>query len=328
MYAANDKPFCLSVSFKAPHTPYYTDSRYDSTYSAWEFDKPENFGEGENIPPHVKAGRPFSKGKTWLKDYQGTMGKYHQMVYGMDVAIGMIMEELENQGLDKNTVIIFTSDNGHMNGVKDCGGKLHPYEEGSLAPMIYFDPRARKMGDVVTALFGNIDIAPTILELAGAEIPEEMQGRSLLPLLNGKVKSIHESLLLINVWGARAAQSIAVVSEDWKYIHWFYGADGYQQMEELFDMKKDRLELSNEAENTKYRRKLRKMHEKYDHWMTYWENNSLPGSDYGIYSKLAKRGADYKAIDSNVIMKMGVGLTERDRKKAGKKNSKTKQIKF
>ncbi len=328
-YADSEKPFCLSLSFKAPHTPYDTDNRYDSTYAGWEFAKPQNYGGGDKVPPHVKAGRPYAKGKSWLKDYQGSMSNYHQMVYGMDEAVGMIMEELEDHGLDENTVIIFTSDNGHFNGVKGLGGKLHPYEEGSLAPMIYLDPRvSKKKTDIVTSLSGNIDIAPTILELAGAEIPDEMQGRSLLSVINGKTKSIHESLLLINVWGARAAQSIAVVSEQWKYIHWFYGADGYQQKEELFDMKKDRLELSNEADNPAFKKKLSKMQKEYDHWMDYWAKNHLPGSDYELYSDLAKRDADYQSFDETTIEKMGIGVSEKDRKNAGKKGAKQPNILF
>jgi arylsulfatase A-like enzyme len=327
-YGASETPFCLSISFKAPHTPYSTDARYDNAFEGREFTEPGNYGGSEKLPAHLKAGRPFDKGKSWLKDYQGSMSKYHQMVHGVDVAVGMVIEELQKLGLSENTVIIFTSDNGHMNGVKDCGGKLHPYEEGSLAPMLFLDPRLKNKKKVVSALSGNVDIAPTILDLAGIEIPGEMQGKSLLPLISGKAKSNHESLLLINAWGARAAQSIAVVTEKWKYIHWFYGAEGYDQTEELYNMKRDRLELRNEAENPKYRKQLSIMRKEYDGWMKFWENNYLPGSDYGIYPALAKRGADFQGMDPALIAKMGVGLTEMDRKSAGKKKEKQPNILF
>ncbi|MCP4310298.1 MAG: sulfatase-like hydrolase/transferase [Bacteroidetes bacterium] len=320
-YADKKKPFCLSISFKAPHTPYHTDPRYDSTYASWEFHKPENYGEVETLPPHVKAGRPYSKGKSWLKDYQTSMRNYHQMVYGMDAAVGSIISELEKQQIHENTVIIFTSDNGHFNGVKGFSGKLHPYEEGSLAPLLYFDPRARNQeNSVVTALSGNIDIAPTILELAGADIPEKMVGRSLLPLLSGEATSIHPSLLLINAWGARAAQSVAVVTEQWKYIHWFYGAEGYQQQEELYHMGRDRMELSNEAVNPDFHGDLENMQNLYDGWMDHWQRHHRPGSDYGVYTELAGRGSDYSLVSDSALLLMGPGLTESDRKKAGKKH--------
>lgn len=319
-YADDQRPFCLSISFKAPHTPYHTDPRYDTTYASWEFQKPENYGRDETLPPQVKAGRPYSKGKSWLKDYQKSMRNYHQMVYGMDAAVGSIIRELEMQEIDQNTVIIFTSDNGHFNGVKGCSGKLHPYEEGSLAPLLYFDPRARSQENrVVKALSGNIDIAPTILELAGAEIPEKMEGKSLLPLLRGEASSIHPSMLLINAWGARAAQSVAVVTEKWKYIHWFYGAEGYQQEEELYHMGSDRLELSNEVLNPDFQDDLEEMHVLYDGWMDQWESHYRPGSDYGIYSELARRGADYSMVSDSALLLMGSGLTESDRKQAGRK---------
>ncbi len=220
---ASGKPFCLSVSFKAPHTPYWLDPRYEEVYKGKQFPKPVSFGTGNQLPAQAKSGRPYSKGKGWVKDYDNSMYKYHTMVYAMDKAVGMLIEELKAQGVYDNTIIIFTSDNGHFNGAKDMGGKLYAYEEGSLAPTIVMDPRRKSKQQFETnaALSGNIDIASTILDYAGIADTAKRHGKSLKPLLDGKAKKIHESMFLINVWGTASAQSLGVVTSDYKYIHWF-----------------------------------------------------------------------------------------------------------
>lgn len=314
-YADSKKPFCLSISFKAPHTPYHTDKRYDGVYQDHDFETPGNYGGAIQLPEQAIAGRPFIKGKSWMKDFQGSMQKYHQMVYGLDVAVGMILNELKSQGLDQNTVIIFTSDNGHFNGTKGLGGKLYPYEEGALAPLLYYDPRvADKKNGELTALSANTDIAPTILDIAEIAPPEDIQGKSLLPLIEGTQESIHESILLVNAWGARAAQSLAVVNENWKYIHWFYGTDGFEPEEELYNMQSDRLELKDLSEDTRMQSEKEKMRTTYDWWMEYWKDHCLPGSDYEYYPELAKRGADFTDIKRSHVLKMGTALTENNRK--------------
>jgi arylsulfatase A-like enzyme len=302
-YAGNDKPFCLSISFKAPHTPYATDTRYDTIFDKHTFNKPGNFGNDKNLPKQAVSGRPFQKGKTWMKDYHGTMEKYHTMVYGMDVAVGMLVKELEKQGVAQNTVIIFTSDNGHFNGSKALGGKLYAYEEGSKAPLIYYDPRLPKekrtqKNDALTAVF---DIAPTILELAGIDIPKGLHGKSIVPLVEQKVEKNHKSLLLMNVWGIASAQSLAVVTPTTKYINWFYGSDGFDSMEELFNLIDDPLEMNNLYEKEKHQTELKYMQSYYDEWMKFWEKEGVDRNGYPKYLKLANRTIPFDSHPKEMV---------------------------
>lgn len=324
--AAHDKrPFCLSISFKAPHSPYHVqDERYNDVYANSTFTKPANYGGIEELSANVQTGRPASKGKGWMKDYDGSMRKYHQLIHGMDVAVGMIMDAVEKQGLSDNTMIIFTSDNGHFNGSKSMGGKLHAYEEGSKAPLLVYYPRSSKMGQEINcdALVGNIDMAPTILQAAGLEIPRRMQGKSFLPLLEDPNQTHHESLMLINVWGTRSAQSLAVVTPDWKYIHWLYGGEGFEQVEELFSMQKDRLEMNNLVNNPEASFALEQMRASYDGWMETWNALGVKDRGYPKYLQLGARNADYSSIPLETIEDMGPLAGENSKTKTKDKKKK------
>ena len=184
---------------------------------------------------------------------------------GVDAAVGMIREELSRQGLDKNTVIIFTSDNGYNAGSHGFGDKVIPYEEGSKAPLIIYDPRlpAEKNGKSCAAVTGNIDMAATIFALAGEPAPEGIDGKSLLPLLTNPAAKVRDFLPLFNFWGIPSAQSMAIVTPEWKYIHWYYG-EGMKPTEELFHLSGDRDEMTNSAGDAKHSVTLETMRRQYD----------------------------------------------------------------
>jgi len=138
-----DQPFCLSVSFKAPHSPVRPDPEYDDVYKGMDFKEPCNFGEpgAEHLPLQAKSDRQYKRLKDrWLGEkYDEALAKYYQQIHGVDQAVGMIVQALEEAGVEKNTVIIFTSDNGYFCGSHALGGKVLPYEEGSRAPLGYVE---------------------------------------------------------------------------------------------------------------------------------------------------------------------------------------------
>ena len=114
------------------------------------------------------------------------MAKYFQQVYGVDVAVGMIRKEVEAQGIADNTVIIYTSDNGFICGSHGYGSKVLPMEESSRVPLMIYDPRSKSVGKGLRCgkLTGNIDFAPTMLEMAGLPVPKNMDGKSLVKTLD------------------------------------------------------------------------------------------------------------------------------------------------
>lgn len=293
--AKSDKPFCLSISFKAPHKPDEPDPLFDDIYAGMTFTKPANFGRehGEHFSEQSRQGRQYERFVSWgyRDNYDQAMAIYHQLVYGIDAAVGMIREALVEAGVEGNTVIIFTSDNGFFCGSHGYGSKVLPYEESSRVPLIVVDPRHPSAGQKLrsSALTANIDFAPTILELAGMEPTPNMDGKSILPLLDDPDGSIHDSIMLINVWGPQACYSLSVVTRDWKYIHWPYAAKGFEPTEELYHLRRDRDELSNELRNPASAAALEQMRRVYDDAVATWKREAVPYNDYQPYGEVFDR---------------------------------------
>ncbi|MEM0969116.1 MAG: sulfatase, partial [Verrucomicrobiota bacterium] len=250
---AADAPFCLSISFKAPHRPVTPDPQFDSVYEGKTFQKPKNYGReaGTHFAPQSRSGRQYERFESWgyADDFDAVMAKYHQQIYAVDVAVGRIRESLQKAGIAENTVIVFTSDNGFLCGSHGYGSKVLPYEESSRVPLIIHDPRnPQSAGTVSDALTGNIDLAPTLLAVAGLPSPENRDGTSLLPLVTDPSSSVRSRLALMNFWGPTETHSFSIVTSTWKYNYWFY-AEKDEPFEELFDLRGDRYEMVNEAQN-------------------------------------------------------------------------------
>jgi len=294
--ARSDKPFCLSISFKAPHKPATPDPRFDKVYAGKTFTKPGNYGReyGKHFSQQSRQGRQYARWSDWKydSDYDGQMATYHQQVYGIDVAVGMIRKALTENGVADNTVVIYTSDNGFLCGSHGYGSKVLPYEESSRVPLIMFDPRHENSGRKLRcrALTGNIDFAPTILELAGLDIPVKTDGRSLLPLYDDPTGDIRESLALVNVWGPVAVHSLSVVTKDWKYIYWPYAAKDFTATEELYNTRSDPLELKNQASNAAALTELRRV---YDRELQAWKSGAVSRHGYKEYGVIFDRNVDW-----------------------------------
>jgi arylsulfatase A-like enzyme len=109
------------------------------------------------------------------------------MISGIDMVAGRLRDELARLGLDGSTVIVYTSDNGYFLGERGYADKWLMYEPSIRVPLVVFDPRAPResRGLVKRDLVLNIDLGPTLMDLAGVPVPSQAQGRSLKPLLGG-----------------------------------------------------------------------------------------------------------------------------------------------
>ena len=315
------RPFCLSVSFKAPHRPVTPDPKFDKVYAGKTFTKPGNFGRdyAKHLAAQSKKGRQYERFSEWKydRDYDGVMAKYNQLVYAIDVAIGMIRDELDKQGVADNTVIIYTSDNGYICGSHGYGSKVLPMEESSRVPLMIHDPRSKTAGRKLRcgALTGNIDFAPTILALAGAAAPAGMDGKSLVPLLADPKRDVRDQMAFINVWGATPTHCLTALTKRWKYTYWWYAGDGMQPAEELFDTENDPLELKNLAADPAHAKALADMRAKYDKELALWKTHAVPYNDYRRFGTL---------FDRSIPWREKVPLT---RKTQGKRPKRTKREK-
>lgn len=295
---ASGKPFCMSISYKAPHLPFTPDKYFDYVYKGKTYKKPDNYGveNSEHLSPQAKSGRQYKTFDFWRESedtYQEAIKKYNQLIHGVDYSLGMIRKSLEEMGVDDNTIIIFTSDNGYSCGAHNLGGKVLPYEEASKSPLIIYDPRSpkSKRGLKFENLTANIDMAPTILSYVGLDIPENMDGENLIPLIENAAFFKRKSLALTNMWGNDEIQALTVVTKDWKYIYWQYADGSMLPTEELFNIGKDRLELTNCAKKPEYKIQLETMRKLYDEKYNHLVENGVKMNDYKKYEILFNRNA-------------------------------------
>ena len=291
------KPFCMSVYFKAPHRPVEPDPMFDDVYKDVVFDKLPNYGReaGKHLSKQSKMGRQYPRFYEWgydnEEDYQNALRKYHQLIYGVDYSIGMVLKELKKLKIDDNTIIIFSSDNGYFNGSHGLGSKVLPYEEGARTPLIIVDPRSDNKHIKTDAITGNVDITATMLDFSGVEIPEIYDGKSLLPTLKKPTTQSRESLPIIQVWGPKETHCLTVMDNQYKYIYWYYKDESknIQPTEELFDIINDGYEMVNLANNAEYAEQLKKMRKLYDKQLEHWVEEGVKYNGYEKYSTLFTR---------------------------------------
>jgi arylsulfatase A-like enzyme len=193
------------------------------------------------------------------------MRQYYRLIEGLDFCVGQLLVELQQRGLAGNTVILFTSDNGHFAGEHGFFGKWFMHEESFRVPMIVCDPRlsAAERGRTCEAMALNIDLAPTILALGGVPAPPAMQGRSLLPLLGDPKLLLHDSFFYEHHfrYSPDIQPSEGVRTKDAKYIVWLEQKGAAR--EELYDLRDDPLEMKNRASDPRYKDLLQRLRREY-----------------------------------------------------------------
>ena len=174
-----EKPFLLSVGFKSPHGPFDPPTRLKDIFSGELSNPLPNHGIKPGFNPQLSSARPAAnpEGKIPVNL------NYFRCIAGIDENVGKILKALDRLGLSQNTVVVYTSDNGFYLGEHGLGDKRSAYDESLRIPLIIRDPRTSSRGTLSDEIVLNIDIAPTFLDLAGAEVPQAMQGKSIQPLL-------------------------------------------------------------------------------------------------------------------------------------------------
>ena len=269
--AQTGRPFCLTISFHAPHAedvdpdqfiyPVELEHLYeeDSIPSAALSD-PHFF---EEQPEWVKAGLNRIRWK-WRFDtsekYQSMVKAYYRMITGLDVQIGRVRDRLRELGLDQNTIIIFTSDNGFFLNERQLAGKWLMYENSLRVPLIVYDPR-QTTPDSLEHMVLNIDIAPTILQYAGIPIPDAMQGLPLQSILNNPEQPLRDSFLCEHLFeNPRIPKSEGVRTEKYKYFRYI----DHPEHEELYDLESDPLEQNNLVRDPAYQTILAQLRKQCD----------------------------------------------------------------
>ena len=251
-----DRPFCLTVALKEPHGPWnYFDPDVHDEYAEATIPPPATFTQEayDALPDFIRNSLNGGPGRRWLQDpeqYQKWIRTDYRLITRADIAVGKIMDALRQSGLDRDTVVIFTSDNGEFQGAHGLTGKWLMYEESIRVPLIVRDPRLpqRLRGRRCEEMALSIDLAPTMLGLAGVPIPATMQGRDLGPLLRGEPVAWREDWYYEHTYANppqhRIPQTEGVRTKQWKYTRYTDVTPPYEQ---LFKLTADPQELTNLA---------------------------------------------------------------------------------
>jgi arylsulfatase A-like enzyme len=167
-----------------------------------------------------------------------------------------------------------------------------------LIPLIVADPGKPEMaGKKSEVLVGNIDFAPTLLDLAGVKPPKGLDGRSLVPVLDGKSGKLHDSLLIVQNWGwgnSDFNRGLSVTDGRYKYIFWCYGDKNLEPVEELFDLRGDPREMRNLAGNPESKDALDRMRVLYDRHHAEWVKRCADVPSYKEHAVLFDRHVPWR----------------------------------
>ena len=236
-----DKPFMLSINFNLPHgastrtmkLKESDDAIYKTLYRDLEIPLHENYIAKADIkkpklPKDLLHAEDRQTGYNYVdtpKDIKERYIRELEAMTGIDRLVGNLTKKLNDLKLDKKTIIIFTSDHGLFGGQQGLGGKALCYEQTTHVPIIIFNPnlpkkyRGRKSDELVQ----TIDIAPTMLKMAGINKPDSFQGQDISNLAFGDKKEVRDYVYTENLWSTHFGnpRCEAVQNKEWKYIRYY-----------------------------------------------------------------------------------------------------------
>jgi arylsulfatase A-like enzyme len=193
--------------------------------------------------------------------YQRYLQDYLACIAAVDKSVGEVLNYLKETGLDKNTVVIYTSDQGFYLGEHGWFDKRWMFEESYRTPLVMRWPGVIRSGSVNKDMVSNIDLPETFLEIAGADVPEDMQGRSIVPILKGKTPSNWRKEHYYHYYEYPGSHMVkrhyGMSTERYKIMHYYYDIDEW----ELYDLQADPQEMKNVFNDPAYasvRKKLQK----------------------------------------------------------------------
>ncbi|WP_421804440.1 sulfatase [Flagellimonas sp.] len=227
------------------------------------------------INKKYKKEKPTGDDLTRFK-YQRYMRDYLASVAGVDKGVGHILDYLKEAGLEENTIVIYTSDQGFYLGEHGWFDKRWMYKESLRTPLLVKWPGKVEPGTVNTDLVSNIDFAETFLDIAQTEIPQDMQGKSLLPILEGNTPQGWRNAHYYHYYEHPSEHDVrrhyGITTERYKLIHFYYDLDKW----EMYDLKKDPSEMHNIYGDPTYADVQSKLHDNLDALRSkYQDNDSL-----------------------------------------------------
>ncbi len=239
-----DKPFFLAVGFVRPHVPFVAPKSYFDPYPYADIVMPEKVeGDWDDIPKRGINYVTSENGQMSLDQEKKAVAAYYASVAFMDAQVGKVLNTLKEEGLEDNTIVVFTSDHGFHLGEHNFWMKVSLHEESVRVPLIIKVPG--KKAAVCHSFAELIDLYPTIAELAGLDTSIYLQGKSLTNTLDNPTSSVRDMAFSVSQGG----RSFLLRTDKWAYIQ--YDEDAASGIE-LFDMVNDPKQYTNLALDSQY----------------------------------------------------------------------------
>ena len=226
--------------------------------------------------------------------YQRYMQDYLGCIASVDEGVGKVLDFLKENGLDENTIVVYTSDQGFYLGEHGWFDKRFIYDESFKTPLLIKWPSVIKAGSKNSQMVQNLDFAQTFLEAAGIKAPEDMQGESLIPILKGNGKNFRDAAYY-HFYEYPSVHMVkrhyGIVTEDYKLIHFYYDIDEW----ELYDRRKDKNEMKNVYNDPNYAKIRETLHQKLAALrIKYKDSEELDKMYLAKYQELEKKGVIFK----------------------------------
>jgi N-acetylglucosamine-6-sulfatase len=320
------KPFFVYLSHKAVHAEFYPAKRHAGRYKDKPLNIPPSFRtsdvqvrgkrmQGFSADREPGGTEPFSgdayygKGRTpdWQKmqreSWHGVDYMYHgqisfddfyrrycEALLSVDEGIGRVMEYLEQEGLAESTLVIYMGDNGFSFGEHGLIDKRHFYEESVKVPLLVRCPEMFGGGKVMDDMVQNIDVAPTILEVAGIKKPEYMHGRSVIPLLKGESVQWRDRIFYEYYWEYDFPQTPTmhgVRTDRYKLIRYH----GVWDTNEFYDLHEDPHEMNNLIGSEAHQDLIRSLSNDIYDWLETTDGMQIP-----LKRTVRKHGNDHRNL--------------------------------
>lgn len=254
-FADSGENFFLAFGLYRPHVPFVAPKSYFDLYNVDDFSIPETSNDYLKTIPQSAAATVRSK-KEQI-DLDTELAKeikhaYYATTSFMDAQIGRVLDKLKETGLDKNTIVVFTSDHGYHLGEHGHWQKQTLFDDATRVPLIFAGPGIKKNLEFVDSPVELVDLYPTIMEMVGMQTPKFVRGKSLVPYFNNSKQEVRTSALTelqVNTNNLKA-QGYSIKTKRYRLSQWDrQGVVNY----ELYDHKFDKSELNNLAEDINYK---------------------------------------------------------------------------
>lgn len=249
----HEKPFCLLLWFKAPHRSWLPAKRFENLFKDIKMPEPSTFHDDYQGRPDAVKNTEMRVGDfDDVPDLDTFLKNYYRTLVGVDENVGRVLDALDRLGFAKDTVVIYSGDNGFFLGEHHFFDKRLMYEHSIRVPLLVRYPRMIQPGTTNAEMVLNVDVGPSILDLAGVEVPPgDVDGKSMKSLLQG-VSIPWRKDFLYEYYEFPAVHSVrknrGIRTKRWKYIHYFEEPEEF----ELYDIQNDPEEMNNLYGNPAY----------------------------------------------------------------------------